>query len=159
MNAHRPAAPRASRRAAPGFAALAALAALGALAAAPARAAPDGFVVVVHPDVRAERLDRGELSRLFLKKATRWPDGRVVKVVEPADEKLRGAFAEKVHGKSLSAVRAYWNQVVFSGRDVPPAEKAGDAAVVQYVRSNPGAIGYVAAGSDTAGARAVPVRD
>jgi ABC-type phosphate transport system substrate-binding protein len=36
---------------------------------------------------------------------------------------------------------------VFSGKDVPPPEKGTDADVVAFVKSNPGAIGYVAAGS------------
>ena len=40
---------------------------------------------------------------------------------------------------------AYWQKMIFSGREVPPPEKTSSAEVVAYVRANRGAIGYVAA--------------
>lgn len=135
---------------------LAALAAL-ALAAAPAPAAADDFKVVVHPDNPMGHVAAADLSRLLLKKTLRWPDGRPVQPVEPASQKLREKFAQAIHGKSLNAVKSYWNQLIFSGRDVPPLERPDDAAVVAFVRAEPGAIGYVAPGADTAGVKVLLV--
>lgn len=131
-----------------------------ALAAATPRAAgaDEGFTVVVHPSVQVQQVSTEQLSRLFLKKETRWPDGQAVAPVEPGDGPARSAFAARVHRKSLGAIRSYWNQMIFGGRDVPPLERATDAAVVEYVRDHPGAIGYVAPGAATAGVRVVPVR-
>ncbi len=129
------------------------------LLAGPAAAAePREFKVVVHPANPAAELDRDALSRLFLKKALRWPDGVAVQPVEPADPAVRAAFAEQVHRRSLNAVRSYWTQLIFSGRDVPPLERAGDAEVVAYVRATRGAVGYVSAGAEAAGVKVLPVR-
>jgi hypothetical protein len=47
---------------------------------------------------------------------------------------------------------------VFSGRDTPPAIKASDASVLEFVRANPGAIGYVSPGADLAGVKVVSVQ-
>ena len=124
-------------------------------------AAADGLKdlkVVVHPGNPATELDRDALSRLFLKKTLRWPDGVAVQPVEPATSTLRAAFAEQVHGKSLNAVRSYWTQLIFSGRDVPPLERAGDAEVVAFVRATRGAIGYVSASADVTGVKVLPLR-
>ncbi len=129
------------------------LTALLATSALPALA--DGFRVVVHPDNPAASLGRAQVSQLLLKKQLRWPDGTPVQPVEPSSEALRREVAESVHQKSLNAVKAYWNQQIFSGRDVPPLERLGDAEVLAYVRANRGAIGYVSAGADLAGAKAV----
>jgi len=130
-----------------------------ALAAAPA-AADDAFKVVVHPSNKgAAALGRAELSKLFLKKSTRWPDGKEVQPVEPAETAVRERFARKVLDKSPMAVKAYWNQQIFAGRDVPPLEKPSDAEVVAYVRQNPGAVGYVSVGADTSGLLVIPLRD
>lgn len=125
-------------------------------AAAPALA--DEFKVVVHPDNPASELGRGQVSQLLLKKVLRWPDGTPAMPVEPASERLRRRVAEAVHQRSLNAIRSYWNQQIFSGRDVPPLEKAGDAEVVAYVRANPGAIGYVSPTADVTGVKVVAVR-
>jgi len=38
------------------------------------------------------------------------------------NDRIRVAFSKSVHGKSVGAVRAFWQQQIFSGRDVPPPE-------------------------------------
>jgi hypothetical protein len=48
-----------------------------------------------------------------------------------------------VLSKSVSSIKAYWQQQIFSGRDVPPPEKQSEAEVLEFVRSNATAIGYV----------------
>jgi ABC-type phosphate transport system substrate-binding protein len=136
---------------------LAALAAGSARGAEPARGSEPHFLVVAHPSVTVGELPRDQLSRLFLKKDTQWPDGATVLPVEPLHPGLREAFARQVHQRSAAAIAAYWNALIFAGRELPPLEKAGDADVLAYVRATPGAIGYVSAGADTAGVRIVLV--
>jgi ABC-type phosphate transport system substrate-binding protein len=133
------------------------LAALGLFAAVPTPAGETAFVVVAHPAVTVSELPRVQLSRLFLKRSTQWPDGSPVRPVEPLDPKLRESFARRVHERSPADVAAYWNALIFSGRELPPLEKATDTDVVAYVRATPGAIGYVAAGTDTTGLALVTV--
>jgi len=135
---------------------LLALLACLALGAAPPAAAGD-FKVVVHPDNPVSQLTTAQLSRLFLKKTLRWPEGRPVQPVEPASPRLRERFALAVHEKSLNAVKSYWNQIIFSGRDVPPLEKADDAGVAAYVRAEPGAVGYLSPGADVTGLKVILV--
>jgi ABC-type phosphate transport system substrate-binding protein len=133
------------------------LAALLACAALPAPA-DDDFKVVAHPDNPAAELTPAQLSQLFLKKNIRWPDGVEARPVEPSTPQLRERFAEQIHRKSTSAIRAYWSQLIFSGRDVPPLEKPGDAEVVAYVRANRGAVGYVSPGASTTGVKVLDVK-
>ncbi|MCM2333511.1 MAG: hypothetical protein NDI82_06145 [Anaeromyxobacteraceae bacterium] len=132
---------------------------LAALAlGAPAPAAADDYLVVVHPENPAGEVAAPQLSRLFLKKSLRWEDGTAAQPVEPASPRLRERFAQTVHEKSLNAVKSYWNQVIFSGRDVPPVEKASDADVLAYVRANRGAVGYVSPAANPAGVKVLTVR-
>lgn len=128
------------------------------LLAAPA-AAEDAFKVIVNSSNGVSSLSRTQLSRFFLKKTTAWGNGQTVHPVQPSDERIRAAFSREVHGKSLGALTSYWNQVVFSGRDVPPLEKRSEDAIVDYVRSNPGAIGFVSPETATPGVKIVAVRD
>jgi ABC-type phosphate transport system substrate-binding protein len=130
-----------------------------AIALAAPAAADETFKVVVNPSNGVSSMTRQQLSQLFLKKSTRWPGGQTVQAVEPSDERLRSAFCKDVHRKTLNAVRSYWNQLIFSGREVPPLEKSDDDAVVSFVRSTPGAIGFVSVGAATPGVKVVAVRD
>jgi ABC-type phosphate transport system substrate-binding protein len=71
---------------------------------------------------------------------------------------VRAAFSKAVLGRPVSAVESYWQQQIFSGKDVPPAAKGSDDEVVTFVKANPGAIGYVSAGASTAGVKVVDVK-
>jgi ABC-type phosphate transport system substrate-binding protein len=118
------------------------------------------YQIVVHPEGPAAlALDARFIADVFLRKVKTWPNGESIRPVdlEPGSP-VRRRFTEAVLRRPVVAVRAYWQQRIFSGRDVPPPELATDAAVVQYVARHVGAIGYVSASAASDGARAVAVR-
>jgi ABC-type phosphate transport system substrate-binding protein len=117
----------------------------GAPSRQPAPALPEpGFVVVVNADNATASLPRTVVARMFLHRAT-WPTGTAALPVDQIDRSpIRVEFTQAVHGKSVGAIKAYWQQKIFSGQDVPPLEKPSDADVLAYVQANPAAIGYVA---------------
>jgi ABC-type phosphate transport system substrate-binding protein len=103
-----------------------------------------GFVVVVNDQNAVATLPRAQVSRYFLKKISRWDSGAIAMPVDlPADSPVREAFSRRVLARSVTSVKAYWQQQIFSGRDVPPPEKPSDDAVLEYVRMNVAAIAYV----------------
>jgi ABC-type phosphate transport system substrate-binding protein len=123
------------------------------------RAGNDAYKVIVHPDSAVNSIDRGFLRRAYLKKSTEWRDGSVIHPVDlPRGAAARDRFTREVLKKSASQLRSYWNQQVFSGKAVPPHEADSVSAAVDYVLSNTGAVAYVPAGADIAGARIVELR-
>lgn len=119
---------------------------------------PPPFVVIVHPSNSAGALDRKFVSDAFLKKVTRWPGGDVIRPVDlPPDSPVRARFSDDVLNRSVQAVKSYWQQIIFSGRDVPPPELASDADVMKYVATTPGAVGYVSGSTTLDGVRAVRI--
>lgn len=107
-----------------------------------------GFRVVAHAKNPAGSVPRDFLSDAFLKKTSRWPDGEALQPVDQrGDAALRRAFSAEVLKRSVSAVKMYWQQRIFSGRGVPPPELDGDAAVISYVAGHRGAVGYVSEGA------------
>jgi hypothetical protein len=118
-----------------------------ALLAPPPLAAGDSFVVVINAANPVPALPAAEVSKLFLHRTLQWPNGTRVAAVDLAeDAPARDAFSQAVHGKSTAAVKAYWQKMIFSGRDIPPPEKTA-AEALAFVRAEAGAVGYVAAGT------------
>jgi ABC-type phosphate transport system substrate-binding protein len=118
------------------------------------------FVVVLHPSVEVESLTAKQISDLFLKKATVWPDGSEVVAVDlPSDSPVRASFSGAIHERRVSAVKSYWQRQIFSGGAVPPPEKATEAEVVAFVRGRRGAIGYVSPSAAVDGLRLVRIRE
>lgn len=120
--------------------------------------AVDGFKVVANDGVPVTSLSRSELARLFLKKDVEWSNGEsVVPVDQSSISLVRAAFTEAVHDKKMSAITNYWQKQIFSGRGVPPPIRGTDLEVLEFVRSTPGAIGYVAAETSAPGVKTIAI--
>lgn len=133
--------------------------AAGPLLAQVRGAAPPAFHLIVNPQNGITSVDRKFVADVFLKKVTRWGQ---LDAIRPADLRpdsaIRQAFTDEVLRRSVAAVRNYWQQQVFSGRDVPPPELDSDDEVVAFVLRYPGAIGYVSAGASLKGAKILTIK-
>jgi ABC-type phosphate transport system substrate-binding protein len=140
-----------------GYLSIVVLVILGAMAG---QAAAEPFVVIVNADNPATGVTASELSNLFLKKASQWNGGLTALPVDLSESSpVRESFSRQVHHKGTAAVKAYWQQQIFSGRNVPPPEKGSIRDVVEFVRANRGAVGYVPSGTDLpSGVKVLDVR-
>jgi ABC-type phosphate transport system substrate-binding protein len=119
---------------------------------------PADFVLIAHPERREVSLPREELSRLFLRKQTLWPEGGEAGPVDQLpDREVREHFTRFVHQRQLKSILYYWQQQVFSGRGSPPPMLESDAAVMEYVARTPNAIGYVSRGTRLSGVKALRI--
>lgn len=100
--------------------------------------------VVVNKDVPIEKVDAGQATQLFLRQVTTWSDGvRVQPVDLTQGNPLRAEFYSRITGRSPGQLRAYWARQAFTGMGVPLREVATVEDVSRFIRSTPGAIGYV----------------
>jgi ABC-type phosphate transport system substrate-binding protein len=107
--------------------------------------------VIVHPSTGFDSLTEEDISRLFLGKSKSFPSGdQAVPVNQNEGSVARDAFNLAVCKKNASQYKAYWSQLVFTGKGTPPKDAGDDAAVKALIAANPNMIGYVdAAAVDT----------
>ena len=118
-----------------------------------------GVRVIVHPSNPQAATSRDFVADAFLKKATRWPHGEPILAVDlHSDSPIRRRFSEAILKRSIGAVRSYWQQRIFSGRDVPPPELDTEESVVGYVAKYPGAVGYVSTSTKLAGVKELSIK-
>lgn len=134
---------------------------LCSIALLPAAAASAAVKVVVHGSNPVASVTKAKAADLFLKRVTRWDNGRTVTPVDLAEKNpARAAFSKELLGKEVAWVKSYWQKMIFSGRATPPVELSSDAEVLDLVRGNQDAIGYV---SETAtlpaGVRALTISE
>jgi ABC-type phosphate transport system substrate-binding protein len=129
------------------------------LAAAPAE--EQAFAVIVNAGNPVQSLTRSEVSRLFLKQASAWPTQEKARVVDLSEASpTRQAFSRAVLQRPVAAVTVYWQQMIFSGREVPPPKKSRDDEVIEFVARHPGGLGYVASSTPLpATVRVLTLRD
>jgi hypothetical protein len=110
-------------------------------AALPARA--DVFVVVpIASTVKA--MTQKELLDLYMGRSRAFPDGTFALPFDlPRDDPGRAAFYRALTGMELAQINSYWSRLMFSGQTLPPQPLPTEAAMVELVKRNPSAVGYV----------------
>lgn len=116
--------------------------------ALPARAE---IAIVAHPDCHLREISPQQLSDLYLGRVRSIGGDRLIPIDQPRDSELRARFFLGLNGMELRRVNAYWARLQFSGDTQPPMNLPDNKAVLETVRANPRAIGYVDAGAASAG--------
>jgi len=120
---------------------------------------PPGFRVVVNPKNPVASIERKFLEDVYLKKVSRWSTGELIRPVDlNPDSGTRAQFSQEILRRSVGAVKSYWQQLIFSGRDVPPPELDTEEQVVRFVINHDGAVGYVSGGAAMDGTKILTVR-
>lgn len=116
----------------------------------PAVASGQGFKIVVNQANAAEAISKQQLADIFMKKTGKWGNGQQALPVDlVASSSTRHEFSKVIFERDTNAIKSYWQRQIFSGRGVPPPEKDSDGSVLEFIRANPGAIGYVSSDADT----------
>jgi ABC-type phosphate transport system substrate-binding protein len=133
--------------------------ALAQAPSAPASSSQEAYRLIVDPANSTTSVDRVFVAQAFLKKVRRWPDGGTIHPVDLArGSPIRSRWSSDVLSRSVDAVKIYWQQMIFSGRELPPPEMGSDDEVVDYVLRRPGSIGYVSASTNLRGTKVLTVR-
>jgi ABC-type phosphate transport system substrate-binding protein len=124
---------------------------LGLLSAIVAHA--EGLLVIAHPQVPTTNISVEELTLIYLIQRNSWSNGvPIVPVNREASSTTREYFSEQLFNRSPTDMSEYWNRLRFTGK-FPPLVQTSDQAVLGFVRSVPGAIGYIDAASQPTGVK------
>lgn len=105
------------------------------------------LAIIGHPGISLRGVSNDELGKVYLGQSSNL-GGVSVKPVDQAEgSSTRAEFYTKVVGQNEGQLKRYWSQRMFSGKGKPPPSLADDAAVKNWVASNPGGIGYVDGGA------------
>lgn len=120
--------------------------------------AEESYRVIAHPQISADSIDKKKLSRMLLKEIKRWDDGTRVEPVDLVSQSpVRESFSKDVHGRSVASIKNFWQRKIFEGDDVPPPEFDSDGAVIAYVKSRPGSVGYVSSRAPVNGVKVLRI--
>ncbi|MBN8924914.1 MAG: hypothetical protein J0I96_17725 [Rhodanobacter sp.] len=106
-------------------------------------AAPPRMAVIVGASAPQLALDRDTLRNIYLEKIFVDKEGRrLIPVNLPPETPLREAFTQMLIRMPGNRLQDYWDRQYFQGVS-PPYVLGSQQAVVRFVASTPGAIGYV----------------
>jgi hypothetical protein len=103
----------------------------------------DVFIVVpTASSVKA--MTQKELVDLYMGRSRAFPDGTFALPFDlPRDDPGRATFYRALTGLDLAQINSYWSRLMFSGQTLPPQPLPTEAAMVDLVKRNPSAVGYM----------------
>jgi ABC-type phosphate transport system substrate-binding protein len=111
------------------------------------------LLVIASPQVPVEKISIAQLSDIYALKKTQWSNAvPMVPVNREASSDARDNFTDAVFKMSSQELSEFWNKLRFQGKH-PPLTQISDHAVIGFVRSVPGAIGYVSANETPTGVK------
>jgi len=101
------------------------------------------IVLVANKSVQVSALNDADLRAIFTGEKTRFADGSRALPVTLKGGAAHEVFLRKHLGETPDEFRAQWRKAVFTGQGAMPKTFDSEAAVIQYVATTPGALGYV----------------
>ncbi len=117
-----------------------------------------GIQIIVNSSVPDLAIDKATIGNIYHGKKTSWSNGAKIVPIMLKSGAVHEDFVANILGKTTSQFNNFWTQAMFTGQGIPPQTVNSDAEVVQFVNNTPGAIGYVAAGTDIGSAKKVTVQ-
>jgi hypothetical protein len=115
------------------------------------------YYVVVGESSPVTQLSQKDVLHLFMGRSRSYPDGSPAVAHDLAGSADREGFYRSLSGMTLAQVTSYWARLTFSGRSLPPARLDNEAALVEKLRQDPEAIGWLPAPPAAKGLRTVLV--
>ncbi|ALO34177.1 hypothetical protein CMT41_05090 [Colwellia sp. MT41] len=84
------------------------------------------------------------IKRIYLGKVKSFPNGTKVNVLTLKDDaSATTVFRQSALKKSNSQFKSYWSKMAFTGKGTPPKKMANDADMINAIKSDVTAIGFV----------------
>ncbi|MCW5643153.1 MAG: hypothetical protein KIT63_13725 [Rhodoferax sp.] len=115
-----------------------------AMAVALAGHAQADFYLIVQANNPQRALTQKEAVDLFMGRSRAFANGDFALVFDlPRDDPKRAAFYEALTGWGPAQVNSYWSRLMFSGQSMPPQPLPDEGAMIDIVKRNPSALGWL----------------
>ena len=99
--------------------------------------------VIAHASVKESSLSTSQLRRIYTMRQLRWPDNSNITVfVLPSQHVLHKRFTKERLQIFPYQLNRIWHKLTYSGLGVAPIIVNTPQALIEAVKSTPGAIGY-----------------
>lgn len=102
------------------------------------------WVVSSEENVKSEVRSKNDLLLIFSLKKTHWNNGNPISVVVlSSNNRIHQDFVREILGINHNILDNLWNIKIYSGNIAPPTVVKTKEELIEYIRENNSAIGYI----------------
>ena len=99
------------------------------------------IAVIGHPDCGLTSLTQQEVKNIFMGRTQYLPNGNFALPIE--QQTLRADFYYALTERPIEQINAYWARLIFRGQASPPIKLPNTQAIINVIKQNKSAIGYI----------------
>jgi len=101
-------------------------------------------IVIANDSVKLNAISPTSLNRIYAMQIKTWPDGTPIKVFtfHTHSKTYKDFVLNQAHLQPPQLER-HWKRLLFTGMGKAPVEVSNNEEMIEFVKSTPGAIGYV----------------
>lgn len=116
------------------------------------------FYIVAQAGNPQQSLSKSEALNLYMGRTRSFSNGEFALVFDlPRDNRERAGFYHALCDMSLAQVTSYWSRLMFSGQSLPPQPLPDEATMIEIVKHNPNAVGWLSSAPTDKGLRTLLV--
>lgn len=103
----------------------------------------NSLVVIVSKNSSINNITKKELSKIFLSKTKRLPNGDRSITLEYINKDHQSKFYKLICNKNEKQLKKYWAKMIFTGRGQPAKKFKSIENLIEFVENNNNAISYI----------------
>jgi ABC-type phosphate transport system substrate-binding protein len=116
------------------------------------------IVIIVNPSAKIKNITLKDLKRIYeCKKKTLEGVGKLALLNLPKENPTRIAFSKIVLKKTAEEMERFYLKMALSGKGQPPKVVKTEKKMLEFVKKNKRAMGYIRAGIEIKGVKAITV--
>ena len=114
--------------------------------------------VIVNSNNPVQSMSQKDVLDLFMGRRKSFSSGRFAQTLDmPKESEDKAHFYKLLTDMDMSQINSYWARLIFSGQTLPPKVLDSEHAMLENIRKNVDAIGYVQSQPDDKNVRVVLV--
>jgi ABC-type phosphate transport system substrate-binding protein len=106
-------------------------------------------VIITNNNNPTNQISTAQLRNIYIGNKISWDDGSLIHLADySADSKIRKEFCDEFLNLSPRKVSMLWIKVSLSGKSVPPQIFRDEKELIDYIKNNDRAIGYISSAYD-----------
>lgn len=102
------------------------------------------FYIIVHADNPQKTLTKQQAINLYMGRSRSFSNGDFALVFDlPRSHPKCDTFYQLLTNLTMAQVNSYWSRLMFSGQKMPPQPLPSEDAMIEIIKRNPSAIGWV----------------
>jgi ABC-type phosphate transport system substrate-binding protein len=105
------------------------------------------FLIVANPAISISSVSKDDFKNILLGNKSKTDGGTNIKLALMTEGPVHETVIQTFTARSVDQFDKYWKKLVFTGKNVAPDTFKSESELLAFVAKTPGAIGYVAAGT------------